>query len=62
MADILPFASSAQKRAPRRREGVFGEVVIFPGIRVEYHDQMPTPPPKRRQRRGKRASEDALSA
>jgi hypothetical protein len=61
MADILPFASSAPRRARRRHEGG-GEVVIFPGIRVEYHDHTPTPPTKRRQRRGKRGNDDALSA
>ena len=47
MAEILPFAISASKRAPRHREGA-GEVVIFPGIRVEYHDGPPSPPTKRR--------------
>jgi hypothetical protein len=62
MAEILPFAISASKRTPRHREGT-GEVVIFPGIRVEYHDGLPTPPTKRRPRRGKRgAGKDALSA
>jgi hypothetical protein len=62
MAEILPFAISATKRPPRQREGV-GEIVIFPGIRVEYHDSMPPPPTKGRSRRGKRGSKDAaLSA
>ena len=62
MAEILPFAISASKRVPRHREGA-GEVVIFPGIRVEYHEGPPSPPTKGRQRRGKRGSaKDALSA
>jgi hypothetical protein len=63
MAEILPFAISAPKRTLRHREGA-GEVVIFPGIRVEYHDTLPTPPTgDRRPRRGKRGSgNDALSA
>jgi hypothetical protein len=63
MAEILPFAISASKRPPRHREGT-GEVVIFPGIRVEYHDGAPPPPTKGRSRRGKRgaAKGAALSA
>ena len=42
MADILPFAKSepVRKRSPG---GVTGEIVIFPGIRVEYHDLTPAP-------------------
>ncbi len=62
MAEIFPFAISASKRAQRHYEGA-GEVVIFPGIRVEYHEGLPKPPTKRRTRRSKRGSaKDALSA
>ena len=60
MADILPFAKSGSPR-PRDRRSVTGEVVIFPGIRIEYHHAPPTPPAKPRQRRAKRNS-DALTA
>ena len=55
--------SSEPKRHAACDANARGEVVIFPGIRVEYHDQPPTPPAKQRQRRGKRSSaKDALSA
>jgi len=61
MAEILQFAkgSTARKRAPREAAG---EIVIFPGVRVEYH-QAPRPPAKRKRRRARRAgAKDALSA
>jgi hypothetical protein len=62
MADILPFVLSGSNR-PSDRQGALGEIVIFPGVRVEYHDRPPTPPAKRRQRRQKRnAASDALTA
>jgi len=62
MAEILPFAKSGSHR-PRDRQSATGEVVIFPGIRVEYHDGPGTPPVKPRQRRTKRnPSGDALTA
>jgi hypothetical protein len=38
MAEILSFAVS-KPRAARRPSRRSGEVVIFPGIRVEYHDK-----------------------
>jgi len=42
MADILPFVKEkgarAKSAAPRA-----GELVIFPGVRIEYHDPAPTP-------------------
>lgn len=61
MADILPFATRRPKRTRAKGERV-GEIVMFTGVRVEYHEQPPTPP-KHRQRRGKRNGEDgALSA
>jgi hypothetical protein len=59
MAEILPFAISESNR-PRERQHASGEIVIFPGVRVEYHDRSPTPPAKRRQHRAKRNS-DALT-
>jgi hypothetical protein len=52
MAKILPFAT-AQRTRKRYTGGGTAEVVIFPGIRVEYHDE-PTKPagsPRRRARR-----------
>jgi len=62
MADILRF----EKREPeqkRRADELAGEIVIFPGIRVEYHDRASKLPAKRRARRSKRnGSDDALSA
>jgi len=61
MADILPFAIGASKPS-RPHSQRAGEVVIFPGIRVEYHE-FPPEPPKGRHRRAKRdAAKDALSA
>jgi len=60
MAEILPFASSGPSR-PRERQHVSGEIVIFPGIRVEYHDRPPSPPAKPRHGRPRRnRSRDAL--
>jgi hypothetical protein len=62
MADILPFAISASK-PPRPHSQGAGEVVIFPGIRVEYHEFPPEPPTKGRHRRAKRdVAKDVLSA
>ena len=61
MAEILQFAkgSTARKRTPGEAAG---EIVIFPGVRVEYHEA-PQPPAKRKRRRGRRAAtKDALSA
>jgi hypothetical protein len=63
MADILPFA----KAEPGRRKppgGSAGEIVIFPGVRVEYHDRPAAPEgnggPRRRRR--PRVKEAAASA
>jgi hypothetical protein len=63
MAKILPFARGRGTRRLSQR-GATGEIVIFPGIRVEYHDSPPQPAQKRRQPRGRRGSakDDALSA
>jgi hypothetical protein len=61
MAKILPFAKSKAGRkqaAPRSA----GEIVIFPGVRIEYHDRPPETEPKHRQRARRNSSEDVLSA
>lgn len=58
MAEILPFAKSGSTR-PRGPQEVSGEIVIFPGVRVEYHDRPASPPPKPRQRRAKRDRGDS---
>ena len=42
MADILPFVKEKAARTKSVAPHV-GEVVIFPGIRIEYHDPAPTP-------------------
>jgi len=61
MAEILSFAKSGSSR-PRAPQHVSGEIVIFPGVRVEYHDRPPSPPAKPRQRRLKRdGASDALT-
>jgi hypothetical protein len=62
MAEILPFAKG---RAERKRDAgkAAGEIVIFPGVRVEYHDPSHEPPGKPRSRRPRRNSAgDVLSA
>jgi hypothetical protein len=62
MAKILPFARGRAGRKPAAPQGT-GEIVIFPGVRVEYHDQTPAPEAKQRCRRARRNSaEDVLSA
>lgn len=54
MAEILAFAKIGSHRPRDDRHSATGEVVIFPGIRVEYHDGPGTPPMKPRHRRAKR--------
>jgi hypothetical protein len=62
MAKILPFAKGRVGRKPTAQQGT-GEIVIFPGVRVEYHDQTPAPEAKQRRRRVRRnPAEDVLSA
>jgi hypothetical protein len=62
MADILRFQKRESERE-RRPHALAGEIIIFPGIRIEYHDPAPRPPAKRRTRRSKRnVADDALSA
>lgn len=42
MAKILPFPRLDATRS-RKPDDVPAEIVIFPGIRVEYHDRPPGP-------------------
>jgi len=61
MADILPFVKEKGTRAKRAAPRA-GEVVIFPGIRIEYHDPAPTPPSGTgRPRRKRSRRKDALT-
>ena len=41
MASILQFATATESKPRRRREtaDTRGEVVIFPGVRIERHDE-----------------------
>lgn len=43
MASILQFVPLEESKPRRRREptGNLGEVVIFPGVRIERHDDAP---------------------
>jgi hypothetical protein len=53
MAKVLQFAlrASGERRVASNAPA---EIVIFPGVRVEYHGDGPAPDDKRRQRRGRR--------
>ena len=53
MAEILPFTSADAHRR-RKVADAAGEVVIFPGIRVEYHENASAPDTTKRQRRSRR--------
>jgi hypothetical protein len=61
MATILPFVGRRPDRA-RRQKGATGEIVIFPGVRIEYHDHAPAPAVSRAQRTKQRRDKDALSS
>jgi hypothetical protein len=62
MATILPFVGRRPDRTKRPR-GATGEIVIFPGVRIEYHDHAPTPTVNRSPQRAKqRRDKDALSS
>ena len=57
MAQILPFILARKDRGGTARAAA-AEIVIFPGIRVEYHEEPPRPADEaaasgeRRRRRG----------
>jgi hypothetical protein len=53
MAEILPFTSADAHRR-RKVTDAAGEVVIFPGIRIEYHENASVPEASKRQRRSRR--------
>ena len=53
MAEILPFGKIESGRR-MRPDGLKGEIVIFPGIRVEYHEDPPAPAGSGRRRRARR--------
>lgn len=53
MAEILPFAGAEGHRI-RNGGGGAGEIVIFPGVRVEYHESAPASEAKQRARRSRR--------
>jgi hypothetical protein len=63
MAKILPFAT-LEARRDRGAGDRMGEIVIFPGVRIEYHDLPPKPTGSGRPRRGPRRGppKTALSA
>jgi hypothetical protein len=61
MAEILAFPKLEATRRSQR-EGVSAELVIFPGVRVEYHDQPPKPAGGRPRRPRRPRSGDAASA
>jgi hypothetical protein len=52
---ILPFSAPVSGRR-RHARNLAGEIVIFPGVRVEYHEEAPKPKGKDRSRRKRRKS------
>lgn len=42
MADVIPFPEPSARRATGEQKSAAGEVVIFPGVRVVYHDNPAT--------------------
>lgn len=61
MADILPFARGEPGRRRLPGRGV-GEIVIFPGVRVEYHDLPPAPAGDGGPRGGRRSRAKKLAS
>lgn len=62
MAKILPFAMGEPGRKRHAGE-VACEIVIFPGVRVEYNDRPPAPAGSGRPRRRRRSpAKDAALA
>ena len=64
VAKILPFAKLDAVSSRTAAAGASkGEIVIFPGVRVEYHSDHPTSPKGRPTGKGGRsAAKGALSA
>jgi hypothetical protein len=62
MAEILPFSRGRAKPSRSVERDTAGEVVIFPGIRIEYHEDQPAlaKPDRRGTRRN--TPNDVLSA
>lgn len=52
MAKILPFTMG--ERGPKKKGEVTCEIVIFPGVRVEYNDRPTAPAGNGRPRRRRR--------
>ena len=62
MATILEFRGSGARSGaakPTKGRRASAEVIIFPGIRVEYHDE-PAPPRQEERRRAKRDTLDII--
>lgn len=66
VATILPFAklnAVVNRSAPGARASASGEIVIFPGVRVEYHhDHPPSPKGRPTGKGGRSAAKGAVSA
>lgn len=45
MGALLQFRPSTRSETERRRQPRPGEIVIFPGVRIERHADAPTAPP-----------------
>jgi hypothetical protein len=54
MATILTFAKRAARRKRATRIAA-AEIVIFPGVRVEYHDEARSPTRRRKLRKTREA-------
>ncbi len=42
MAEVIPFPEPSARRVTGEQNPAAGEVVIFPGVRVVYHDNPAT--------------------
>ena len=51
MADVLIFKSRPAAAVARQPKQGPAEIVIFPGVRYEYHDEAPRPQTRRQARR-----------
>jgi hypothetical protein len=61
MAYILAFAKRELVRK-RPSGGAPAEIIIFPGVRIEYHDLPPAPAGGGAPRRGRRGREKKLAS